>query len=217
MAGFRHLVPHVRAAFIGLVLLAHGIYALPLPSALTPADLREDWRQADIEMWRGWLAKAGIDVTREGIEQGMLGVTSVSGTVQSTLEAPFDPVFDALAIDQSWALFASTSTRPDRLVVSVRQGEDWEPVFRRLDPCCTWRDGQLRYRRIRGIWDGQKDRMRPAYRNLTRWIADQAFRDFPDATEVRVELERSHVTFPWDAPDPAIEIRHVRTHPRPRS
>ena len=210
------VLPHLRAAVIALALLGSLVHALPLPPALTPADVQEAWRQSDIEMWQGWLGSLGFEVTKEQLEELLLRSTRWSDKVDDTLEAPFDPVFDFLAIDQAWALFASATTRPDRVVVEIQRGEGWDVVYRRLDPCCTWRDPVLRYRRIRGIWDGQKDKPRPAYRRLTQWIADEAFVDFPDATAARVGLERTHTVFPWQEPDPEVEVRLLRTHRRPR-
>jgi hypothetical protein len=210
----RGALPHVRAALIAAALLAHCVHALPLPPELTAADVQEEWRQHDIRMWQGWLGSMGISVTEEQLEDLLLRSTQWSDKVDDTLEAPFDPVFDLLAIDQAWALFASATTRPDRLVVEVQRGETWEVVFRRLDPCCTWRDPVLRYRRIRGIWDGQKQSPRPAYRRLSRWIAEEAFGDFPDVDSVRVSLERTHTVYPWEEPDPNVEVRLQRSHRR---
>jgi hypothetical protein len=209
-------VPHVRAALIALALLANVVRAIPFAVPLTQAELKEEWRQHDIDMWRGWLANAGIDVSHERIEEWLLKWTKISGTVRVAVRAPFDPLFDTLAVDQAWALFASASTKPDRLVVEARRGGLWTPIYRRLDPCCTWHDDQLRYRRIRGIWDGQKTTARPAYRTLTAWIADEAFREIPDAEAVRVQLERSHTVYPWEEPDPKLEYRHQRVHRRPK-
>jgi hypothetical protein len=206
----------VRAALIGVALFANAVHALPLPAALTDEDVKEAWRQNDIRMWQGWLASIGVEVTEDRLGELLVESTKMSDKVDDTLEAPFEPVFELLAIDQAWALFASATTRPDRLVVEVERGESWDVVFRRLDPCCDWRDPVLRYRRIRGIWDGQKQKPRPAYRRLTQWIANEAFTDFPDITAVRVGLERTHSVFPWEEPDPSVEVRLLRTHRRPR-
>ncbi len=210
------MLPHLRAALIGIALLGSVIHALPLPPALSKADVQEAWRQADIAMWQRWLGSMGIETTKEQLEDWLLRSTQWSDKVDEKLEAPFAPVFDFLAIDQAWALFASATTRPDRLVVEVQRGEQWEVLFRRLDPCCTWRDPVLRYRRIRGIWDGQKQKPRPAYRRLTEWIARETFVEFPDATAARIGLERTHTVFPWEEPDPDVEVRLLRTHRRPR-
>jgi hypothetical protein len=207
-------VAHLRAILLGIVLLAHTVRAIPFPIALTEKELKEEWRQNDIEMWRGWLANAGIDLSHEWIEQWLMKWTGVSGKVRKTLRAPFDPLFDTLAIDQAWALFASATTRPDRLVIEARRDGQWTVLFRRLDPCCTWRDPQLRYRRIRGIWDGQKDSARPAYRGFSQWVADRVFEEFPEVDAVRVELEKTHSVYPWVEPDPSVEVRLQRTHRR---
>jgi hypothetical protein len=210
------MLPHLRAAVIALALLGSLVHALPLPPPISEADLKEAWRQHDIGMWQRWLGSIGFDVTKERLEELLVRSTALSDKVDDTLEAPFEPVFDFLAIDQAWALFASATTRPDRVIVEVQRGEAWEVIFRRGDPCCTWRDPVMRYRRVRGIWDGQKKSPRPAYRRMTEWIAAEAFVDYPDATAARVGLERTHTVYPWEEPDPAVEVRLLRTHRRPR-
>jgi hypothetical protein len=126
------------------------------------------------------------------------------------------PVFDVLGTNQAWALFASATTKPERLVIQIqREGSlEWHVVTRRLDPCCTWKEDALRYRRIRGVWDGQRDRMRAAYKGMTKWVAREAFEDFPDATRVRVHLEQRISTYPWEPDDLTVEINHDRVHRR---
>jgi len=207
---------HARAAIILLALVAHGAHALPLPPRVTEHTLKEDWRQRDIRLWRGWLADAGIEVRHEAIEEQLLFWTNLTGTLHQTLKAPFRPLFRVTASDQSWALFAAASRRPERLVVEIREDDDsaWRVISRRLDPCCNWMDEVIRYRRVRGVWDGQKKHSRRTYRNLSQWLADRAFEDFPEAQQVRVKLEQRYSPYPWEDPDDEVKIRHARPHQR---
>lgn len=203
---------HLRAAAIGLVLLGNAIYALPLPVALSKAQMREEGRQQDVTTWKTVLGAVGVQVERETIEEWILWYARSGNDLHNTLKAPFKPLFGLLGANQAWALFASATTRPERLVVEIQTepGGPWVPVLRRLDPCCTWRDDQVRYRRIRGVWDGQKDRPRTPYKNLQRWLADRALEDFPEARRVKVGLERTWSVYPWEDPDPRVERRHER-------
>ncbi len=206
---------HVRAAIIALALLAHGVHALPLPRAVTPVTLQEDWRQRDIRLWRAWLADLGIDVTHRQIEEQLTFWTGVTGTVHQTLKAPFQPLFELTASNQAWALFAAASTRPESLVVQVRENGEWRTIARRLDPDAPWRDNVIRYRRLRGVWDGQKRRPRRTYESLAQWLADEAFAEMPEVTDVRVFVEQSRSVYPWEEPDPTVVERFPRLHRRP--
>ncbi|MEN0066549.1 MAG: hypothetical protein AAGA48_30715 [Myxococcota bacterium] len=209
---------HLRGALIALALIAHGIYALPLPYKVTEVSLKEDWRQRDIRLWRGWLKNAGIDVTHEQIEANLMWATNLTGSLHKTLKAPFAPLFRITQSNQAWALFAAASTKPERLVIEVREHgqREWRPILRRLDPCCTWKEPIIRYRRIRGIWDGQKRRARRPYLNLTQWLADQVLVEMPEVDEVRIYLEQGRTVYPWEPPDETRIERHVRKHRRPR-
>ncbi|MBX2797728.1 MAG: hypothetical protein KTR31_08675 [Myxococcales bacterium] len=209
---------HVRAGLIALALVAHGIYALPIPSAVSEEQVAEPWRQRDIVLWQDVLGSVGIDVEKATLEQGLIDVTGAAHRFHQLLKTPFKPVFRFTGSNQAWGLFASATTRPDRLVIEVRrEGQpDWHMIARRLDPCCTWYADHIRYRRIRGIWDGQKDKARPAYRNLTKWLARRAFAEFEDVDQVRFRLERGRSTYPWKPPDDEREYRLVRVHYRDR-
>lgn len=208
---------HLRAALIALALVAHGIYALPLPRRVTETGLKEEWRQRDIAMWQRWLDGAGFAVTHEQIEAGLMWVTDLSATTHQTLKAPFQPLFRLTSSNQAWALFAGASTKPERIVVEVRDegSKEWRPILRRLDPCCTWKDPVFRYRRIRGVWDGQKKRTRKPYQNLTLWTAARVFEEMPEVVEVKVFLEEGRSVYPWQPPDNRLTIRHRRRHRRP--
>ena len=204
---------HLRGALIAIALVAHGIYALPLPKAVPRAEMTKDWRQRQLGRWQQQLRSLGIEAEPAELEDVVVTGSARLAWVHRTLKTPFKPVFQLTNTNQSWALFAGATTRPERLVVEImREGEArWEPVERRLDPCCNWREDQLRYRRVRGVWDSLQKAPRPAYRGLVRWIGRRAFEDFPDAVSVRIYLEQSISTYPWRPHDPKRDTRHMWT------
>lgn len=204
----------IRAALLAVVLFAHGIYALPIPPAVSEKDVKNELRQRDIEVWRSWMAAVGLHVSLERFERALIGSTQGLAKAHRTLKSPFKPAFELVGANQSWALFASASTAPDRLVIEIDRGEGWEPILRRLDPCCSWREPQLEYRRLRGVWDGQKGGMRAGYKGLTKWIAREVFEEFPDAQRMRVYMERGVSVYPWEEPDPTREVKFERVHRR---
>lgn len=207
---------HLRAALIGLALLGHGIYALPLPRRITAAQMQEADRQRDLDVSTGWMDTLGIPLDREDLSRIAIEGSTALSRLHGALKAPWAPMFEVVGVDQAWALFASATTHPDRIVVSIQTegSTEWTPVLRRLDPCCTWLEPELEYRRIRGVWDGQNERMRPAYRGLTKWISRRAFEEFPDAVKVRVHLERGRSVYPWEPLDPETTIELDRVHRR---
>lgn len=208
---------HLRAALIGLALLGHGVYALPLPDRITADQIARPQAQRDLATWRDLLGSVGIHVDSEELGRFAMDTSSALASVHDALKAPFKPMFRLVGANQSWALFAAATTEPERLVVEIRRAgsPEWVPVLRRLDPCCTWREEQLEYRRVRGVWDGQEGGgNRPGYKGLTKWIAARAFADFPDAERVRVRMEVGRSVYPWEEPDPTVTSAHVRVHRR---
>lgn len=204
---------HLRGIFLVVMLVAHGIYALPIPKKITWSDMKKPFRARQVERWQGRLERVGIEMDTIEIQTQIVHLTSDLSAFHDTLKDPFRPMFRLTQTNQAWALFAGASTSPGRLVIEIRrEGDDedtWTPIERRLDPCCTWREDQLRYRRLRGIWDGLKKVARPAYRHLVTWIARHALEDFPDAVAVRVRLEHKRTVYPWNPPRPELETNHA--------
>ena len=207
---------HVRAALIGLALLGHGIYALPLPRKITDEDMKKPDHQRDLDLWTGWMEQLRVPLDREDLARITVEGSTALAKLHDTLKKPWAPLFGLVGVNQAWALFASATTHPDRLVVSIQEegSTEWRPILRRLDPCCTWHEGQLEYRRIRGVWDGQNDKMRPGYKGLTKWIARRAFDQYPEAKRVRVHLERGVSVYPWEELDPSTTVELERVHRR---
>jgi hypothetical protein len=207
---------HVRGVAVALVLLAHGVYALPLPSSIPEKRIREEGFQKDIDVWMAALGALGLSLPRARVERGVVDAANALHDVHTTLKAPFAPAMDLVGANQAWALFASTTTSPDRLEVSMRvDGErEWRVLLRRLDPCCTWREAALEYRRVRGVWDGQREAPRAGYKGLTKWIAAEVFSEFPEAREVRVRLLRETLTLPGEPPVDEVSVKHERLHRR---
>ena len=207
---------HLRGALLAVALIAHGIYAIPFPEVMDAGEMEKSFRKKAVRLWRGRLATLGVQVEESDLSAGWTRVTTDLKAIERTLKVPFKPVFLMTRTNQNWALFVGATTRPERIVVEIRRAgrDDWEPIERRLDPCCNWREEQFRYRRIRGAWDGLRVAPRPAYRYLVRWIARHAFADFDDAEEVRIYMERGYSTYPWRPNKPELETRHEHTFRR---
>lgn len=202
---------HARGAALAVALLGHAIYAVPFTERITSADLENPGRQRSLQAWADTINGLGIAISDEELEQHVVDVTRFVNETHQTLKTPYKPVFQLTNTNQQWGLFASATTRPETIVVDVKRAgsDEWETLLRRLDPCCTWREDQFRYRRIRGLWDGLKKSPRPGFRYLVRWIGRRAFEDFDDVEHVRVYMDRGRSTYPWRPPKPERETRHM--------
>ena len=184
-----------RALVIALVLSVHGLMALPLPRPVmrqnSPGSLQE------LSNWRGRLGEAGLHVTNEQLID-WVGVLSQPMFWRRELLAPMRPVHDLMGVGQGWGFFAVPVTHPRRLEVYAIAGEQETLIFRRLDPKRTWRADWFADRHVRGVYDSVRGR-KPIYRRFVATVAEMAFEDFPEATEVRVQLVRTHTPSPRDA------------------
>lgn len=203
----------LRAAIIAVVLLANAIQAIPY-ARMDEENLDDPtYRQGDIESWYERLDPL-IPVGREQFAQLVRrGFWAAHETVRM-LRWPTDWFFRNVHVGQQWGLFAIVTETPDSLVIEVRRDKEWETLYRRLDGDHDWHDAQLKYRRIRGVWDGVKEEPKGTYKRLTVWLARVIFREQADVDRVRVVLERSVETLPWEEPVPTVTRRAERYHRR---
>ncbi len=200
-----------RAIALAVVIAANLIAAIPRVK-MTPEE------RSDPELWKEDLARwhQGLGGALTPDQLRTIAVESAWAWRQFVvaLRFPFEPFYRYTHTNQQWGLFAVVTERPERLIVEVRSGQQWERIYRRLDPALDWHDRQLKYRRIRGVWDSVKDPPKGTYKRLTLWIARTAFRERPDVDRVRVQLERSHLTLPWEPIDPERTYRAEKVHRR---
>lgn len=206
----------IRAVLIAIAILANATYAIPMAKMTEEERTDPTFREGDVALWWSWfhtpLTALGFD--EAGFGQVMRDYLWGERQVVVALRTPFAPVFSRLHIAQQWGLFAVVAQRPDRLVVEVRRNNTWETLYRRLDGEHDWHDSQLKYRRIRGVWDGVKEEPKGTYKRLTTWLATVIFAEQPDVDRVRVVLERIELTFPWEEPVTTTERRAERYHRR---
>ncbi|MEQ1504729.1 MAG: hypothetical protein ABMB14_21000 [Myxococcota bacterium] len=198
---------------ITIVLVANAVHALPL-AKMSEEDLADpEFRSADFQLWYGIFGRLlpydevkFAEICRRAMWAGRETVVM--------LRWPFKPVFEPLHITQQWGLFAVVTEEPDRLVIEVRRNKEWETLYRRLDGSHDWHDPQLKYRRIRGVWDGVKDEPKGTYKRLTDWVSRVVFAEQPDVDRVRVVLEKEPKTLPWVENDRPTKRRAERYHKR---
>ena len=203
----------LRAAIIALVLLANAIQAIPY-AKMDEENLDDpEYRQGDISQWYGWLDGV-LPIGEDRFARIVRRAFWASHETTRMLRLPTDWFFRQAHIGQQWGLFAIVSQTPDSLVIEVRRNKEWEVLYRRLDGDNDWHDAALKYRRIRGVWDGVKQEPKGTYKRMTVWIARVVFAEQPDVDRVRVVLERSVEGYPWEEVDPTVTRRAERYHRR---
>lgn len=171
----------------------------------------ELWK-SDLEFWHEHLGFTGL--TEDQLRA--IAVNTAWGWQKFVkgLRWPFEPFFKYTHTNQQWGLFAVVTEVPERLVIEVRRNGEWEVLYRRLDPDHAWHEEELKYRRIRGIWDSVKDPPKGTYKRFSLWVARTVFTEQPDVDRVRTKLEKQYLTFPWEEPDTRLTYRAEKYHKR---
>jgi hypothetical protein len=195
------LIRRLRAVAITAALVMNGIYALPYQKITDEERQDPEWQKPGLDVWWRWFGPV-LPVERETFDRVVRGGLFLQHDVVAGLRWPFKPIFGTLHVNQQWGLFAVVTQQPDALVIEVRRGGDkWETLYRRLDGEHDWHDRQLKYRRIRGVWDGVKEEPKGTYKRMSMWIARVIFTEQPDVDRVRVLLEKGRETLPWEPVD----------------
>lgn len=207
-------VADVRAALIAMALLVHVLVGLPAPAHLNARRFDNPVAKEELARWSAIAQRVGVSLSPRDIVDGVVDVGTVVGRFKSAVLAPVQPVLRLTGTGQAWGLFTYPDTFPHRLVVEARTGGSWVVVYAGLDPDHTFLRDILTYRRIRGVYDGNTRSPGDSWENFARWVSQEVFAHFPDATEVRVKFLRFHVTAPDGHADPQVEERHVRSFRR---
>jgi len=204
--GYNGGMKHLRAVAITLYVMVNLLYAVPFPKKVVVKD--GHWRKTEVDQWHHYLTAAGVEVDRGWLEEKGKLIWGAGHAVGDTLKTPFKPARRLFSVNQQWGLFASVAKRPERLVVEIRVDGEWRPVFRKLDPNFSWRDAQIKYRRVRGVWDNVPDKAGLNYKQFSMWLADYAFDDFPEAEALKVYREEFQPRLPWEEPFTDLKILH---------
>lgn len=202
-----------RAVLITLVLLANAIYALPFSKMDLENVSDPEWEKSDFQLWYRWLGPV-LPMDETGFGAIVRRAMWAEHETVRMLRLPFKPLFDRLHVNQQWGLFAVVTESPERLVIEVRRNGEWETLYRRLDGEHDWHDNQLKYRRIRGVWDGVKAEPKGTYKRMAKWVATMVFLEQPDVDRVRIVLEKHRENLPWEEVDPSVTRRAEKYHKR---
>ena len=208
----------IRAAVLTGVLAVHGLAAAPLPSHVSRAGLNQPIATEEFERWTDILQGWGVDIEVDELKEKVFVVSRRIAGLRKKSLAPFRPLMRLTGTGQGWGFFNYPDAFPDRLQVEARaQGEPWKLIFQALHPEHEFLRPQLRYRRVRGLYDGNTDRDRGSYDPFVDWVSEQVFAAHPEYDRVRVSFQRTHTLRPGLAPDDTVETRMKRVRRRESS
>jgi hypothetical protein len=199
----------VRAALV----LAHvvSVFVLSLPEDLAnPARWETKNHHDDMAQWARYLHRDPPRFTRDVFELA----SAYTGT-RNVIATPFVPYATFSGSRQGWNMFASPMRHPGEVHVDVEEKGVYRPIFRPHSPDARWRVEQFEEHRFRKFMGRFARGFRPAaFDQLARFLAKQAFADYPAATRVRVALYRYDTLPPSrvarsEQPSGAYEVTRV--------
>ena len=206
--------PSIRAAWIALALFVHGLAAAPLPSRIRAHEMNSPDSIEEAQRWADVINVLGLGVSAEGLLEFSRASGEFASDTRQALMKPFQPLLKLTGTGQGWGLFTHPDRFPDHLEIYGRTGEDWTLLYRAFDPESDFLAKPIAYRRIRGLWDGSANKPKPSYNNFVDWVARQAFENFSDIEEIRVQFRRHKTTTPGEPSSTLDKVRHRRTRSR---
>lgn len=208
--------PAVRAALIALVIGVNLLIAIPVPGRLDTRKLDQPDAQEELAAWQELLGSVGLDIDPHTLREGVITASHTLADVRQTwIAKPTRPLRRWLGIRQAWALFARPDTFPTILVIDGRTGPKapWSELYRSHHPEHDTLRPQIRFRRVRGIYDASANPAAAA-RNVFRWSADRILEQQPELGAVRVRLIRAHSVRPDRPADPTQRVVHEQVFER---
>lgn len=209
----RRAWPHLRALLILVHLVAISLAALPRVSApaLTKSARQSPAARAEIAAWTERLASWGVEVEPEVLEQRSLELLEGWLELRTTLNSPFRPYIATFGLRQPWMLFPGADRFPAQLVIELEREGSWETVQTLYPTSGPWKARLARNTRVHGVvYSASWPVHRSHYDELGRWLAREAARDFPEATRLRLSIERGHMRSPEQVREGFVP--EVRTH-----
>lgn len=200
--------PHVRAALIALHLFAITAMALPAPGGGMNRRAWDDPTvQAEFKAWNQRLGAIGMHRSEADFEDDLYAFAVRFMAVREDVLWPFTPYYRYCGTIQSWRMFIAPHMFPERMHIDVKIDGTWSEVYVERDPDKRWLATLFDQDRFRSLffrysWPG----FRGPYLSFVDWLGDQARRDYPNATDLRVRF--------WKAPSPTPEQARSGRLPR---
>ena len=191
--------PQIRPVLIALHLLSIVILSLPGKGLANKKAWSTPNAMAELTAWTKRLEAIGISTTPERLRAQVYGANVAVGTWRDRIGWPLSRYARLTGATQGWAMFARPQKYPAELHIDVLEQGQWRPLVRPWNQT-EWRQHQRTHNRVRKML-GRYARTFYAdrYQGAARWFATEAARDFPNVTEIRVQLWRSRSPTPEQA------------------
>jgi hypothetical protein len=194
--------PAVRAVLVTYHVLALVVLSFPSPpSGMQRSAWENPTVQNEFKLWAARISSLGWELDAKSLDALLWDVSKKYVAGREKVVAPFDPYTTYTGARQSWRMFVAPQRFPVRIEVSVREGSrPWQKVYESRSAEHAWLAHLLEKYRLRRIvfataWD--KDARQ--FKMLCDWLAKQAARDFPAATEVMIRQQRYRTPTPEEA------------------
>lgn len=190
---------HLRAIIILLHVFAINIIAFPTPrGALSKKHVQKADIQESMKLWHNLLLYKAL--TGRSVEQ-FSGDLVATGRwlvkTQKNLSEPFIPYYRYAGTRQSWQMFGYVQHTAGVLNISLKEDDEWKPLYVDLDENYQWQGTLLKQERVRASRSlFAQRRFKKRYDLFVEWMAQAAFTDFPNATEVRVFYQQRTIPKP---------------------
>jgi hypothetical protein len=194
--------PAIRAVLVTYHVLALVVLSFPSPpSGMQRSQWENPTVQNEFELWAERLSSLGWEMSTKELDSMLWELSKRYVAGREKVTAPFASYVTYSGAQQSWRMFVAPQRYPVRIDVSVREGAgQWRKVYESRSEELVWLSHLLEQYRLRRVvfataWD--KDARQ--FKMLCDWIATQAARDFPSATEVMIRQLRYRTPTPEEA------------------
>lgn len=186
-AAWRHAV----AAYVLFHIASIVIGSIPAPvDALNRRAWADPTVQEEFTAWAQRLNRLGWRVDSAKLQDVAWNLFKSWMRWTETATLPFQRYQRLTGTVQSWSMFVAPNTHPSILHMEVcdRDG-DWRPIYVARSREFTWRRAQLDHIRLRSaIFRYAWPQFGRDYRQFAAWLAVQAARDFPHASDLRLRM-----------------------------
>jgi hypothetical protein len=205
----------LRAAIIAYFVFFNVLAALPTLGVPSAERLERPFERAELRRWGRMLAALGIEISEEQLAQLYLSLARGALDAHELVLEPIAGFASLTQTGQNWRLFGTPDEYRSALRISAFAGEREELLYESLSHERRWNADRLEYRRVRAAYKPSRAGPPATYEGLGLRLSEQLFAERPELSRVRIVLDRSRISLPGEAPDPAHEEQHVLEFSRP--
>lgn len=194
--------PAIRAVLVAYHVLGLVVVSFPSPpSGMQRSAWQNPTVQNEFTLWAERLSSMGWKMTTAELESNLWALSTRYVAGREKVTKPWEAYVTYSGARQSWRMFVAPQRYPVRIEISVREGAGaWRKVYESRSQEHQWLSHLLeKYRLRRVVFATAWDKDARHFKMFCDWIAKQAARDFPGATEVQIRELRYRTPTPEEA------------------